>query len=98
MGVTHGGALMTFMDYCMAATIWDYTQGKNAYTIELNNKFVRPARLDRWLFGEIKIVNVDDTISLEGRINANDPGGMLVLQSTGKFSLPKEIKTVDSTD
>lgn len=98
MNVTHGGALMTFMDYCMAASIWDHTGGKSAYTIELNNKFIRPARIGRWIFGEIRIVEVSETITLEGRLNINDPDGMLILQSLGKFSLPKDSKTVDSTD
>jgi len=44
-GVTHGGALMTFMDYCMGATLWDLTGGGFGYTMELNNQFIHPARI-----------------------------------------------------
>ena len=97
MDVTHGGALMTYMDYCMAASIWDLSGGKSGFTIELNNKFVRPARIGRWLFAEVRVLSVGETIDLEGRINANDPSGMLILKSTGKFSLPKELKVLDNS-
>lgn len=95
MGVTHGGALMTYMDYCMSAAIWDLTGGGSAYTIELNNKFIRPARIKRWLFGKVTPLVVGDTIELEGEIRANDPTGMLIMQSYGKFTLPKQPKVLD---
>lgn len=94
-GVTHGGALMTFMDYCMAAHVWDLSGGKSGYTIELNNQFVRPARINRWLFAEVRATSVGETIELEGTINANDPTGMLILKSFGRFTLPKELKIID---
>ena len=95
MGVTHGGALMTYMDYCMAASVWDLTGGKSAYTIELNNKFIRPARIKRWLFGKVTPIAVGDTIELAGEIRANDPTGMVVLESYGKFTLPRELKVLN---
>lgn len=91
-GTTHGGVLMTYMDYCMSAAVWDLSGGRHAYTINLNNKFIRPARISRWLFAEVRIVEVADTIRLEGQINANDPKGMLILLSKGEFTLPKKIK------
>jgi acyl-coenzyme A thioesterase PaaI-like protein len=97
MSVTHGGVLMTFMDYCMAAAVWDLTNGKNAFTIELNNRFVHTARLKRWLFGEIKIIEIGEIISLTGEIRANDPYGMLIMSSEGKFTLPKEPKRLDDS-
>lgn len=89
MGVTHGGALMTFMDYCMSATIWDLSDGGSSYTIELNNKFIRPARIHRWLFASVRPITTSDSIELVGEVRVNDPTGMLVMQSTGKFTLPK---------
>ncbi|CAB4241755.1 PaaI HGG motif-containing thioesterase, possibly involved in aromatic compounds catabolism [uncultured Caudovirales phage] len=96
MGITHGGALMTYMDYCMSAAIWDLTGGRSAMTIELNNKFIKPARIKRWLFASVKPIAVGDTIELEGEIRANDPTGMIVLQSYGKFTLPRQPKMLDN--
>jgi uncharacterized protein (TIGR00369 family) len=98
MGVTHGGALMTYMDYCMAASVWDLTNGRSAYTIELNNKFIRPARIKRWLFGKVTPITVGDTIELAGEIRANDPTGMVVLESYGKFTLPRPLKILDDSE
>lgn len=95
MGVTHGGALMTYMDYAMSAAIWDLTGGGSAYTIELNNQFIKPARIQRWLFASVRPISVGDIIELEGEIRANDPTGMIVLKSQGKFTLPKLPKMLD---
>lgn len=96
-GTTHGGALMTYMDYCMAAAVWDLT-GKAAYTIELNNQFIRPARTKRWLFTEVWPKMKDNEIELEAIMRANDPTGMIVMKSFGRFSLPKELKVIDDDE
>jgi acyl-coenzyme A thioesterase PaaI-like protein len=97
-GTTHGGALMTYMDYCMSAHVWDLSGGKAAYTMELNNRFIRPARITRWLFGEVTPIAVGDTIELAGEIRANDPTGMVVLESYGKFTLPRPLKILDDNE
>lgn len=94
-GVTHGGALMTFMDYCMGATIWDLTSGGFGYTVELNNQFLHPARIKRWLFAKVTPIHVGETIELEGTIRANDPDGMPIIRSFGRFTLPKKPKVLD---
>ncbi len=94
-GVTHGGALMTFMDYCMGATIWDLTGGGFGYTMELNNQFVHPARIKRWIFCRVVPRTVGDVIELDGEMRVNDPTGMLVMRSYGKFTLPKKPKVLD---
>jgi hypothetical protein len=96
-GTTHGGALMTYIDYCMAATVWDLT-GKAAYTIELNNMFIRPARTKRWLFTEVWPKMKDNEIELEAIMRANDPTGMIVMKSFGRFTLPKELKVLDDDE
>lgn len=96
-GTTHGGALMTYMDYCMAAAVWDLT-GKAAYTIELNNQFIRPARTKRWLFTEVWPTIKNNEIELEAIMRANDPTGMIVMKSFGRFSLPKELKVLDDNE
>lgn len=93
MNVTHGGALATYMDYAMSAAIWDLTSGGNAWTISLNNEFLRPARTNRWLFAQVQIVSNADIIELAGTIRANDPTGTLVMRSFGKFTQPKHIDT-----
>ena len=95
-GTTHGGALMTYMDYCMSAAVWDLSGGKAAYTIELNNQFIRPARIVRWIFAEVRPIIISDVIELEGLLRVNDPTGMIVLKSYGKFTLPKELKMLDN--
>lgn len=97
-GTTHGGALMTYMDYCMSAAVWDLSGGKAAYTIELNNQFVRPARIVRWLFAEVRPISITDVVELEGVVRVNDPTGMIVLKSLGKFTLPKELKILDDSE
>lgn len=94
-GVTHGGALMTFMDYCMGATIWDLTGGGFGYTVELNNQFLHPARIKRWLFAKVTPLYIGDTIELEGTIRANDPEGMPIIRSFGRFTLPKKPKVLN---
>jgi len=95
LNLTHGGALMTYMDYCMAAHIWDLTGGKQAVTTQMSNKFIRPARIGRWLFGRVQLVEQNDTIILHGEIHANDPDGMLILASQGEFILPKSTERLD---
>ena len=97
-GTTHGGALMTYIDYCMAAAVWDLSGGKAAFTIELNNQFIRPARITRWLFAEVRPTSITDVIELEGVVRANDPTGMIVMKSYGKFTLPKELKMLDNDE
>jgi len=93
--ITHGGALMAYMDYCMAAHVWDMTGGRHAVTTQMQNKFVRPARINRWLFGRVQLIEQGDTINLQGEIRANDPNGMLILDSIGEFVLPKDSKKLD---
>jgi uncharacterized protein (TIGR00369 family) len=97
-GTTHGGALMTYMDYCMSAAVWDLSGGKAAFTIELNNQFIRPARITRWLFAEVKPTSITDVVELEGVVRVNDPTGMIVLKSFGRFTLPKTLKVIDDAE
>lgn len=93
--VTHGGALMTYMDYCMGATIWDLTRGGFGYTMELNNQFIHTARIKRWIFCRVVPRTVGDVIELDGEMRVNDPTGMPVMRSYGKFTLPKKPKVLD---
>lgn len=97
-GVTHTGALLTYMDYAMSTTVHQ-TTGRWPYVVELNNKFTSSARIIRWLFASVTIITInDEIIELRGRINAHNPNGMLVLQSTGTFNLPKLPKMLDNDE
>jgi hypothetical protein len=96
MNVIHGGALMTYMDYAMSATIWDLSGGLNAYTLQLNNEFVRAARINRWLFAQVIPTVLPDCIELNGTIRVNDPTGLLIMKSYGKFTLPRSPKVIDT--
>lgn len=97
-GVTHGGALMTFMDYCMGATLWDLTGGGFGYTMELNNQFIHPARIKRWIFCRVVPISVGNLIELSGEMRVNDPTGMPIMRSYGKFTLPKKPKVLDDNE
>lgn len=97
-GVTHGGALMTFMDYCMGATLWDLTGGGFGYTMELNNQFIHPARIKRWIFCRVVPISVGNVIELSGEMRVNDPTGMPIMRSYGKFTLPKKPKVLDDNE
>lgn len=97
INTTHGGALMTYMDYAMSAAIWDLSGGLNAYTLQLNNEFVRAARIDRWLFAQVVPTVLADCIELNGTVRVNDTTGLLVMKSYGKFTLPRQPKMLDIT-
>lgn len=91
MNITHGGALATYMDYAMVASIWDLSGGGTGVTVSLANEFVKVARINRWLFAQVKTIAIDEFIELEGSIRVNDPNGMLVVKSSGKFTMPRGI-------
>jgi len=43
-GVVHGGMLVTFVDDLLGATVWFAVQQRPVSTIQLNTRFVSPAR------------------------------------------------------
>lgn len=43
-GVVHGGMLMTFMDDMLGMSVWEAAGRAPVSTIQLNNRFVSPAR------------------------------------------------------
>jgi acyl-coenzyme A thioesterase PaaI-like protein len=43
-GVVHGGMLMTFMDDLLGASVWFAVKQRPVSTIQLNNRFISPAR------------------------------------------------------
>jgi acyl-coenzyme A thioesterase PaaI-like protein len=43
-GVVHGGMLMTFMDDMLGRTVWEAVDRQPVSTIQLDNRFIAPAR------------------------------------------------------
>lgn len=43
-GVVHGGMLVTFVDDLLGATVWFAVQQRPVSTIQLNTRFISPAR------------------------------------------------------
>ncbi|MDB5314659.1 MAG: thioesterase superfamily protein [Rhodospirillales bacterium] len=48
-GVVHGGMLMTFMDDMLGTTVWEAAGRQPVSTIQLNSRFVSPARLGEFV-------------------------------------------------
>ena len=48
-GVVHGGMLMTFMDDILGMSVWEAAGRKPVSTIQLNNRFVSPARMGEFV-------------------------------------------------
>jgi acyl-coenzyme A thioesterase PaaI-like protein len=96
-GTTHGGALLSYMDQTMAMTIKNAT-GLDPYTVELNTRFIHTARIPRWIFSTVKIVDRSMDITVSCELHANDPKGILVMTGTGKFVLPKPLKMLDDDE
>lgn len=99
-GFVHGGVLTTFLDHCMGSMCWMLTNGGFGWTITLNMQFIRPAKVQRWIFAEVRHLSGSATnILLEGRLYST-PGfsGPLIAQGQGSFTVPgrKAKKAVDS--
>lgn len=93
-GTTHGGALLSYMEQTMAMTIKNAT-GLDPYTTELNTRFLRAARIPRWIFSTVNILERGMDISVSCELHANGPKGILVMMGTGKFVLPTPLIMLD---
>lgn len=98
-GLVHGGVLTTFMDHCMGSMCWFLTDGGFGWTMTLNMQFIRPARVNRWIFAEVQHLAGETTnILLEGHLHQGSLDGPLIAQGQGSFTVPgrKAQKSVDS--
>jgi len=85
-GVTHGGAVMTFLDVIMATAARSVQQDMGVVTIEMKTSFMRPApaTLGVPLIGLGKLLHRTRSMAfVEGRII--DAAGQLCTQATGTF-------------
>ena len=85
-GVTHGGAVMTFLDVIMATAARSVQPGMGVVTIEMKTSFVRPAPVDahRPLVGHGQLLHRTRTMAfVEGRVL--DADGQLCAHATGTF-------------
>ncbi len=55
-GAIHGGALMSFADFCLFAIADEALQGQPAVTLTFNSEFVSAGDLDGWIEGEGVVV------------------------------------------
>lgn len=98
-GTVHGGTLTTFLDHCMGSMCWFLTDGGYGWTMTLNMQFLRPARVDRWIFAEVRhLAGTGSNILLEGELRQGSLTGAKVAQGQGSFTVPgrKAKKAVDS--
>ncbi|MCP5366006.1 MAG: PaaI family thioesterase [Hyphomicrobiales bacterium] len=61
-GMVHGGALLTFADTVMGATVF-HTVGRNCATITLNSEFVSAALPGRWIEAKVTLTRITRTLA-----------------------------------
>ena len=97
--VTHGGAVMTFLDVVMATAARSVQLDSGAVTIEVKTSFMRPApvRPGGTLVGRGRLLHRTRTMAfVEGSVF--DPEGQLCAQSTGTFKYVRRAQQSVSTD
>jgi len=85
-GVTHGGAVMTFLDVAMATAARSAQPDRGVVTIEMKTSFMRPAPLvpGRPLVARGRVLHhTRSTAFTEGSVY--DADGQLCAQATGTF-------------
>jgi uncharacterized protein (TIGR00369 family) len=98
--VTHGGAVMTFLDVIMATAARSVEPELGVVTIEMKTSFMRPAKVSAGasLVGKGHLLHRTRTMAFtEGRIY--DADGQLCATATGTFKyVVRQAKSGPSTD
>jgi len=98
--VTHGGAVMTFLDVIMATAARSVAPELGVVTIEMKTSFMRPAKVPAGasLVGQGHLLHRTRSMAFtEGRIY--DADGQLCASATGPFKYVKrQAHTGPSTD
>ena len=97
-GVTHGGAVMTFLDVIMATAARSVQPGMGVVTIEMKTSFMRPARGQAGvaLVGKGRLQHRTRTMAFcEGSIF--DASGQLCAHATGTFKYVPPAERPDHT-
>ena len=98
-GVTHGGAVMTFLDVIMATAARSVQPGMGVVTIEMKTSFMRPAPVapGAALVGRGRLLHRTRSMAfVEGSVFA--PGGELCAHATGTFKYVAARASTISTD
>jgi acyl-coenzyme A thioesterase PaaI-like protein len=84
-GVVHGGMLMTFMDDLLGASIWFAVGQRPISTIQLNSRFIAPARPGDFVVMTPKVERVTKSVVfVSGEIHV---GERLVMASDGVWKI-----------
>jgi uncharacterized protein (TIGR00369 family) len=85
-GVTHGGAVMTFLDVTMASAARSVQSDSGVLTVEMKTSFMRPAPAEpgKTLIGRGRLLHRTRSMAfVEGRVY--DADGQLCAHATGTF-------------
>ncbi|QTD47337.1 PaaI family thioesterase [Ottowia testudinis] len=98
-GVTHGGAVMTFLDVVMATAARSANVESGIITIEMKTSFMRPAPRStdgKPLVGKGRLLHRTRSMAfVEGAIY--DPAGQLCATATGTFKYVAPAERPDHT-
>ncbi len=84
-GVVHGGMLMTFMDDLLGASVWFAVKQRPVSTIQLNNRFISPARPGDFVTMMPKVERVTKSVVfVSGELRVGD---RLVMSSDGVWKI-----------
>ena len=84
-GVVHGGMLMTFMDDLLGASVWFAVKQRPVSTIQLNNRFISPARPGDFVTMTPKVERVTKSVVfVSGELMVGD---RLVMASDGVWKI-----------
>ena len=98
-GVTHGGAVMTFLDVIMATAARSVQPGMGVVTIEVKTSFMRPAPASKNgepLVGQGRLMHRTRSMAfVEGSVF--DASGQLCAHATGTFKYVPPAERPDHT-
>ena len=84
-GVVHGGMLMTFMDDLLGASVWFAVKQRPVSTIQLNNRFISPARPGDFVVMTPRLERVTKSVVfVSGELHVGD---RLVMASDGVWKI-----------
>lgn len=89
MGMCHGGALMTLMDFALSfAVCHKLNQFSGTPTISLSYDFLDKALIGDWIFAEVEALKITNTMGFAQGLIKRENGDVLV-RASGNFKLPK---------
>lgn len=96
MGMCHGGAMMTLMDFALSAAVC-HKIGKftGTPTISMSFDFFAKAVIGDWIFAEVEALKITNTMGFAQGLIRNANGDALV-RASGNFKLPKNLGQVSS--